>query len=527
MSRWVVLYGSFLVLAANLKDMPVLYGELEASLHLDSTQLGIATGVQGLCHVIAVCFFGYLTSKASSRLVLLAACAAAWATGTLLNSFARGALMLVLSRAVLGLSSGVVGPVSQCLVAEWTQPADRAQAFGVVVAADAVGQGLAAAGLAWMISMAGSWRLPLVAVAALTAAFSAGAWAVAAQESPGQKQQHVTRAPFSRQVAAVFHTPSMLAIILQGFFASTTLQANAFLCLWLQHCGYGAFESAWLYSSVTMGNLLGCLLAGNLSDRFAVRWKLYGRIVFGQCGEAARVPALCSLLWAGPRGAVPLTMLCCFAYGLLQNWNYVGAVKPLCTEAIPPHLIGTAIAIAATVDGAFAAAAGGPLVGYAAQHIFGYTGGAITEQNCMALQAAMGGLLVVTSTCTLCCCTVLYWTFPHDRHNALVSGTLQQALLESALTPPSTLLHMPAELQVPAAHDMCASQPVMHDVSSPGGSTAASTPERPAKRQVVAPLYISVDVAGATPEKPSPPSRRLRLHRSDPTPIPSKLFCHA
>merc|ERR1719428_2406714 len=108
--------------------------------------------------------------------MLLAVCGAVWSVGTLLTASAYGAWLLLLGRPILGLSSGVVGPVSQCLVAEWTQPSGRGRAFGGAVASDAIGQSLAAAGLAWLIGVAHSWRSPLVALAAITAVFALGAW---------------------------------------------------------------------------------------------------------------------------------------------------------------------------------------------------------------------------------------------------------------------------------------------------------------------------------------------------------------
>jgi len=137
-----------LVGAANFKCLPALFQYLETDLDLDISSLGAAVGLQGVCHVAAVCCFGYITTFISSRMQLLAACAALWSIGTVATATAVSSWDLQISRVIIGLSSGVVGPVSQCLVTEWVKPSQRGKAFGCALALDSLGQTLAALGSA-------------------------------------------------------------------------------------------------------------------------------------------------------------------------------------------------------------------------------------------------------------------------------------------------------------------------------------------------------------------------------------------
>jgi len=85
---------------------------------------------------------------------------------------------------------------------------------------------------------------------------------------------------------------------------------------------------------------------------------------------------------------------------------------------VPPPLVGSTIAIAATVDGAFASIAGAPLVGWSAKHIFGFWEGHSPQQNQEALARAVGYLLAAGTGGALLCNTCLYWTYPSDREAA-------------------------------------------------------------------------------------------------------------
>lgn len=401
--------------AANFKCLPALFQYLETDLDLDISSLGAAVGLQGVCHVAAVCCFGYITTFISSRMQLLAACAALWSIGTVATATAVSSWDLQISRVIIGLSSGVVGPVSQCLVTEWVKPSQRGKAFGCAVALDSLGQTLAASGIGWLSWKLQSWRPCLLLVATVTAAFSGFSFLTAIHE---KRQRPLPYISFLLQISKVFEIRSTRIVILQGFFASTQVQATMFIDMWLQQCGYDAASASYLYSAMIIGNLLSCLFAGWVSDAVAQRYPKYGRIIFGQIGDSLRLPCLYFLLLVAPILNTPLTFSCCLLYGLTQSLNYVGAIKPLCAEAVPPPLVGSTIAIAATVDGAFASIAGAPLVGWSAKHIFGFWEGHSPQQNQEALARAVGYLLAAGTGGALLCNTCLYWTYPSDREAA-------------------------------------------------------------------------------------------------------------
>lgn len=532
-TRWVVLYGSFLVGSTNFRDLPVLFGHLQLDMHLDVSHLGALMGLQGVCHVIGVCFFGYYSSKAVSRLRLLGYCSVVWATGTFLTATATGVRALFLSRALIGLASGVVGPVSQCLVAEWVAPVARGRAFAWAVAMDFAGQTVGAAGLAWLIQAIGSWRLPLFFMVFLTICFAA--FALRSQHTePKREANDIANLPWFVQISRVFRTPSMRVIILQGFLASTQKEVNALVCLWLQQCGFAAATAASLYSAMVFGNLMGSLFAGYSSDLFATYSPNFGRLVFGQFGEFWRLPALCLLLRTGPSGEFLPTLVCALVYGSTQSLCYVGAVKPLCIEAVAPALVGSAIAIAATVDGAFASAAGGPLVGWSAQFIYGYQQGHISPSNRAALQSALGSVLTVSWLGTFTCLTFLYWTFPSDRLRACLAAHPKVSNLEDGLQADSEGSKLPArteqlksELQVDLFIAEPVTPPAKRETFSIRLTPEAKTWEHSLALDLSVPLLLG---SGSNDELAVPlilasgetkatcrRGRSLRLHTSDPT----------
>lgn len=515
--RWVVLYGSFLVGAVNFRDLPVLFSYLEASLGLDAAALGAVLGFQGACHVVGVCCFGYLTSRSSSRLRLLAACASAWAVGTVLTAMSGSLWLLAAGRGLLGVSSGVVGPVSQCLVAEWVEPARRGRAFSRAVALDFLGQTFAAGGLAWLIQRAGgSWRLPLLLIALVTLIYAAfGSLTARALEEP--RRARAAKAPTARaDCLRVLRIPSMQVIILQGFLASTQKEANGFVCLWLQQCGFDATTAANLFSAMTFGNLLGSIFAGWAADSLAMRFRTScARVTFGQIGNALRIPAIVFLFWVGPTQLWFPTFVSCAVCGFTQSLCYVGAVKPLCTEVVSPSLVGTAIALAATVDGAFAAAAGGPLVGWTAQ-LCGFRQGETTPDNLHALEMALGGMMLFTSIGTLLSFSLLYWTLQADQQQALaeagmpVSDSRPERAPTQEVLPSSHLLPFttpPARRKLSDWLDIAADE-------TPWPKFAAVEEEPSEVDDFRTPLLQGPGGASWRPG----PGRHLRAHSSDPMP---------
>eukprot|EP00933_Yihiella_yeosuensis_P024054 TRINITY_DN18659_c2_g1_i1.p1 TRINITY_DN18659_c2_g1~~TRINITY_DN18659_c2_g1_i1.p1 ORF type:complete len:585 (+),score=81.04 TRINITY_DN18659_c2_g1_i1:181-1935(+) len=447
--RWIALFGSFLIGAANYKNLPVLFAQLQASLGLDATSLGLIMGLQGACHVTGVCCFGYATARISSRLGLLAACVVCWAIGTCLTSISACLQLLLLSRALIGVCSGVIGPVSQVLIAEWVKPTMRGKAFGWAVALDFAGQTLAAAGLAELIVITDSWRVPLLLLSGVTLVFAIFCCATAASETVPEIR-HAATIGYCKQVSLVLNNSSVQVVILQGFLASTQKEANSFVCLWLQQCGFDTTQAAGLYALMNVGNLIGSIFAGSVSDRVAKRFTCYGRIVWGQSCDCLRIPALCCLLHVGPSQKVFPVACCCLMYGFTQSLCYVGTIKPLCTEVVPPVLVGTTIAIAATVDGAFSSLAGGPLVGWSSQHLLGYRAGDFSEENRAALQTALGSVLAISAAGTICCFSRLYWTIEADRLKASEEAQLKsletEAPEEAPVTYPDDSLDTPARL---------------------------------------------------------------------------------
>ena len=400
--------------ALNFNVMPVLFKPISEDMDISATDLGSAIGVQGFTHVTAVFFFGFVADMSSSRLRVLAVCMVFWSLGTLATAHSRGLRELFVSRAIVGFASGVCGPLSQCLIADWTGPSGRGRAFSGVVIFTSVGQVLASSGAERLCAALDSWRSALVVVGVVTLLYAAITFLGGADE---RDRTHQPRNILTQ--LSVLRNGTLLIVILQGFFASTGVQAMSFMDLWLEHCGFSDDEAADLYSASFTGGLVGCALSGLVSDFLDSRHPDYGRIVSAQFGDAARIPAVFALLAIAPTGNVGQTCVLCFLMGITNTWSYVGAVKPMCVDAVDEAQVGTAIAIAATVDGAVASVAGAPLVGWVAQHVFSFQPGVFNHQSLEALQNAFGSALLATSVGMLVAFSLLCLVYPSDRRRAL------------------------------------------------------------------------------------------------------------
>merc|ERR1712217_130196 len=189
----------------------------------------------------------------------------------------------------------------------------------------------------------------------------------------------------------------------------------------------------------------------------------------------------------------------------------------------------------------FASAAGGPLVGWSAQFLYGYTQGRMDPTNRDALQAALSGVLTVSWLGTVSCLSFLYWTFPRDR--------MQAALASQPTMDAEAGLRTPSEIVTPLLHERLKSgfQAVIPDeepITPPKRKATEAlslTPESKSWKPSVSvdaplpllkasacnddmaiPLLLAAGESIATCRR----GRKLRMHTSDPTHCASWEACH-
>ena len=117
--------------------------------------------------------------------------------------------------------------------------------------------------------------------------------------------------------------------------------------------------------------------------------------------------------------------------GFFAPWVGV-ANKAIFAEATPASARASAVSANAAVEGVFAAVFGAPLVGYIAQHHYGYTTPtaglsvaqmepALRKANELALGASLFAMSIWPWLACLLLYTLVHCTFAHDRRVALVA----------------------------------------------------------------------------------------------------------
>ena len=120
----------------------------------------------------------------------------------------------------------------------------------------------------------------------------------------------------------------------------------------------------------------------------------------------------------------PNTGLWLFALGFFAPWVGV-ANKAIIAECSPAAVLGSAVALNAAIEGVFSALVGAPLVGWLAEHTFGYRqpeqGVSLEEMepamrtaNAQALGQALFYMTLVPWVICLVLYTLIHLTYPGD-----------------------------------------------------------------------------------------------------------------
>ncbi|GJP55466.1 hypothetical protein CLOM_g14421 [Closterium sp. NIES-68] len=219
-------------------------------------------------------------------------------------------------------------------------------------------------------------------------------------------------------------------IMLQGVVGQAPWSALLFLSMWLELIGFDASRAAELVSLLSLGFLLGSLTAGWVGDRAAqyISPLGLGRILCANISTGAVVllsalllnvfppspseaaasapsAAPASFETSAPSGSsswgflvlwesAPHALLFCLI-GFAASWPLPACNLPLLSEVVPTRLRTTAYA-ADMALGRLSAAFGGPSVGLAAIHLYGFSTSAAA-----AAMAGRSGIALAAATSAL------------------------------------------------------------------------------------------------------------------------------
>lgn len=155
--RVIVLLACVLGLdSADKATVGAVATELEKSLHIGNTQIGLLATVSSLVGAVATLPAGMLTDR-FSRTRLLSISIVLWCLAMVASGAAVSYLMLLLTRLLLGIVIATAGPAVASLTGDLFPAMERGRIYGFILSGELLGAGLGLI-VSGDIAAAGSWR---------------------------------------------------------------------------------------------------------------------------------------------------------------------------------------------------------------------------------------------------------------------------------------------------------------------------------------------------------------------------------
>src|SRR5581483_11984992 len=155
--RVIALFACVLMLnSADAGTVGAVAPELERSLHISNTELGLIAGVAALAGAVATFPVGVLTDRVH-RVHLLAGSIVLWSAAMLASAFAPSFSVLVLTRVALGAVTATGGPTLASLTGDFFPAGERAKVWGMILTGELLGQGIGV-GVSGNLASVLSWR---------------------------------------------------------------------------------------------------------------------------------------------------------------------------------------------------------------------------------------------------------------------------------------------------------------------------------------------------------------------------------
>ena len=163
-ARVIVLFACVLALSsAQIATVGAVAPQLERSLHIGNTEIGLLNSVALLIGAVAVIPVGLLVDRAR-RIPLLAASIVLWSVATLLGAVASSYSTLLLTRVGLGAVAATAGPAIASLSGDYFPSRERGRIYGYILSGEIIGT---AAGfvVSGTVASVFSWRVAFALLA--------------------------------------------------------------------------------------------------------------------------------------------------------------------------------------------------------------------------------------------------------------------------------------------------------------------------------------------------------------------------
>ncbi|CDJ47122.1 transmembrane domian-containing protein, putative [Eimeria brunetti] len=229
-------------------------------------------------------------------------------------------------------------------------------------------------------------------------------------------------------------TPSVLIVLVEGLVGTIPWSAFSFNTMFFQYCNMSDLKAAYIMGALLIGSAVGGVLGGLLGDKLYDWSPGHGRPLVGQFAMAVRVPLLVVAYVVVPKEETSFAvfMLLALLVGL-SSMAGVAVNRPILADVVRPNHKATVFALTVAVEGSGAAILGAPLVGYLAEHSFGYLRTTLLvaempEQlrlgNANALASALAFLTVIPWSISFLLYGLLHFTYGRDQER--ISAVLDE-----------------------------------------------------------------------------------------------------
>ncbi|HEY5428202.1 MAG TPA: MFS transporter [Solirubrobacteraceae bacterium] len=157
-ARVILLFGGVLALSsAQISTIGAVAPQLEQSLHIGNTKIGLLNSVALVVGAVAVIPVGLLVDR-FRRIPMLAASMLLWSITTILGAIAGSYSTLLLTRIGLGAVTATAGPAIASLTGDYFPSRERARVYGYILSGEIAGT---AAGflISGTVASVFSWRV--------------------------------------------------------------------------------------------------------------------------------------------------------------------------------------------------------------------------------------------------------------------------------------------------------------------------------------------------------------------------------
>jgi MFS transporter, ACS family, hexuronate transporter len=333
---------------------------IASDLHLSFTQVGLLSSGLALTWAIAGMFGGVISDRTGSRKLPLLICIVAFSFCSVLSGMAATFATLLAARLLMGIAEGPILPISQSLVAEQSSHEDRGHNMGVTqVAGSALLGSFLAPIILVPIAQKFGWSgaMYLAALPGLLMASLVWKFVREPASQPRDVAGHENERPGLLKVVAFRNV--ILSVIGSVFIVAFIIIGWVFMPqYYTQLLGFSPVTMSRMMSLLGLSNAFSAFLIPRLSDRIGRK-----PVMIATCVIGFLIP-FSLLSWSG--SALLLAPLIFVGASVGGASSLFMGVVP--SEAVPPRMVATAVALVVGLGEILGGVAGPTLSGIAADH---------------------------------------------------------------------------------------------------------------------------------------------------------------